>query len=154
YHFDRADLIVSLDSDFLNFSPAHIRYTHDFSDRRAGNGGGKRMNRLYAFESSPGITGAKADHRIAMRPNDITRLALAMASRLGVPSAGKSTLTEYWFDPMIRDIQSRPGATVVIAGPEQPPFVHALVHALNDKLGGTGKAVTYLEPVDAQVTEQ
>src|SRR5262249_31399804 len=88
YHFDRADLIVSLDSDFLNFGPAHIRYTHDFSDRRAGNGGGKRMNRLYAFESSPGITGAKADHRIAMRPNDITRLALAIASRLGVPSAG------------------------------------------------------------------
>jgi molybdopterin-containing oxidoreductase family iron-sulfur binding subunit len=154
YQFDQADVIVSLDSDFLNFGPAHIRYTHDFSNRRVGNAGGKPMNRLYVFESTPGITGAKADHRIAMRPGDITRLASAMASRLGVPAAGKSTLTDYWFDPMMRDIQSRRGATVVIAGPEQPPSVHALVHAMNDKLSGTGKTVTYFEPVDSQVTEQ
>src|SRR5205085_11331919 len=79
YHFDRADLIVSLDSDFLNFEPAHIRYAHDFSERRAGPAGGNTMNRLYAFESTPGITGAKADHRIAMRPAEVTRPALAMA---------------------------------------------------------------------------
>jgi Fe-S-cluster-containing dehydrogenase component len=150
YHFDRADIVVSLDSDFLYWGPAHVRYTRDFSGRRAAAASGNTMNRLYAFESSPGITGAKADHRIAMRPAEITRLALAMASRLGIPEAGKSTLRDDWFDPMIRDIESQPGTSIVIAGPSQPPFIHALAHAINEKLGNIGKTVVYTEPPDAQ----
>ena len=34
YHFDQADVIVSLDADFLTSGPGHVRYTRDFSSRR------------------------------------------------------------------------------------------------------------------------
>ena len=154
YRFDQADRVVSLDADFLYWGPAHLHYTHDFAGRRVAAAGDKTMNRLYVFESSPGITGAKADHRIAMRPAQITRLAVAMASRLGIPEAGKSTLTENWFDPMMRDIEMQPGTSIVIAGPTQPPFVHALVHAINEKLQNTGRTILYIEPSGGQTTEQ
>src|SRR5262249_29284260 len=68
YHFDRADVIVSLDSDFLSWGPAHIRHTQHFASRRVVQPGG--MNRLYVFEPAPTITGIKADHRVAVRPSD------------------------------------------------------------------------------------
>ena len=34
YHFDKADVVVSLDADFLTCGPAAVRYTRDFADRR------------------------------------------------------------------------------------------------------------------------
>ena len=34
YHFDKADVIVSLDADFLGVRPRCVRYTRDFADRR------------------------------------------------------------------------------------------------------------------------
>ena len=31
YHFDKADVIVSLDADFLGAGPGHLRYARDFA---------------------------------------------------------------------------------------------------------------------------
>ena len=148
YNFEKADVIVSLESDFLYWGPAHVRYTQQFAARRAVQPGRNGMNRLYVFESAPTITGLKADHRAAMRPAGIARLASALASRLGVTGAGNEEFTEQWFDPLVRDLQSHAGSSIVIAGPSQPPHVHALVHAINDKLGNAGKTLSYQEPVD------
>ena len=64
YHFDKADVVVSLDADFLACGPGRVRYTSDFADRRRVTEERKTMNRLYAVESTPSLTGAKADHRL------------------------------------------------------------------------------------------
>jgi Fe-S-cluster-containing dehydrogenase component len=149
YNFDRADVIVSLDSDFLSWGPAHIRQIQQFAARRAVQPGAAGMNRLYVFESAPTIAGMKADHRAALRPADITRLAVALASRLGVSGSGNQELNEQWFDPLMRDLQSHTGSTLVIAGETQPPFVHALIHAINEKLGNAGRTVEYREPINS-----
>ena len=53
------------------------------SSRRAGILPG-RMNRLYAVESSPTVTGAAADHRLPLRVSDMDRFARALARQLGV----------------------------------------------------------------------
>jgi molybdopterin-containing oxidoreductase family iron-sulfur binding subunit len=34
YHFDKADVIVSLDADFLSCGPGNLRYAREFADRR------------------------------------------------------------------------------------------------------------------------
>ncbi|HXG55255.1 MAG TPA: TAT-variant-translocated molybdopterin oxidoreductase, partial [Vicinamibacterales bacterium] len=34
YHFDKADVVVSLDADFINCGPGSVRYQRDFADRR------------------------------------------------------------------------------------------------------------------------
>ena len=53
YHLDKADVVVSLDADFLGFGPSMVRYTRDFADRRRVTDDAKQMNRLYVIESSP-----------------------------------------------------------------------------------------------------
>src|SRR5262245_27397104 len=53
YHFDKADIIVSLESDFLTCGTASVRYARDFADRRRITDERKSMNRLYVVESAP-----------------------------------------------------------------------------------------------------
>src|SRR5215470_1507342 len=81
YRFDRADVILSLDSDFLTCGPGSVRYTRDFASRRSAPA---TMNRLYAVESCPTNTGAAADHRLRLRPSEIEAFARAVATGLGV----------------------------------------------------------------------
>jgi molybdopterin-containing oxidoreductase family iron-sulfur binding subunit len=42
----------------------------------------------------------------------------------------------------------------VVAGDQQPPAVHALVHAINESLGNSGKTVIYTAPVVADPVNQ
>ena len=56
YHFDKADVVVSLDADFINCGPGSVRYQRDFAARRRVMDDRKEMNRLYAIESTPTLT--------------------------------------------------------------------------------------------------
>ena len=50
YRFDQADVILSLDADFLVNSPGRVRYARDFAGRRRVNESGvNNLNRLYAI---------------------------------------------------------------------------------------------------------
>src|SRR5208283_5201561 len=82
YHFDKADVIVSLDADFLSAGPGAVRYAHDFANKRRVTGPESTMNRLYVVESTPTVTGAMADHRLPLRASDVQGFALALADRL------------------------------------------------------------------------
>src|SRR5207245_6123188 len=83
YKLDAADVIVSLDADFLSAGfPGTTRYARDFAKRRDPDSG--KMNRLYVIESTPSPTGAKADHRLAMRAVDIEGFARDLARFSGI----------------------------------------------------------------------
>src|SRR5207237_10913353 len=84
YRFDQADVILSLDADFLGCGPGSLRYAKDFSARRRPEQA-DRMNRLYAVECMPTSTGARADHRLPARPSTIGGLAERIAGALTVP---------------------------------------------------------------------
>ncbi len=148
YHLDRADVVVSLDADFLDCGPGHLRHARAFADRRREGGGLTSINRLYAIESSPSLTGAAADHRWTMPAAEIERAARALARAVGVglPSRKESSL--FWIEAVARDLRRRRGASLVAAGPGQPSVVHALAHAMNDALGNIGVTVTALPPAD------
>jgi molybdopterin-containing oxidoreductase family iron-sulfur binding subunit len=110
------------------------------------------MNRLYAIEGSPTLTGAMADHRLAAPPSRVEALARALAGRVGVNAAGGteplSAAESRWLEAVAADLRGHRGAALVIAGQGQPPAVHALAHAMNEALGAVGKTVRYLEPVE------
>ena len=92
YDFAHADAILSLDADFLGTGPAHLRYARQFAARRQITDESKAtlMNRLYVVESSPTITGAAADHRLAIPSREIEAFAWALARELGSRPALKS----------------------------------------------------------------
>src|SRR5262249_13107560 len=94
--------------------------------------------------------GMKSDHRIPMRPTDISRLVLAIASKLGVAGVSAEVWQDPWFDPLVRDLQAHSGTSIVVAGQSQPPYVHALIHAGNAKLGNIDQTINYQEPVEIE----
>lgn len=145
YKFDQADRILSLDADI--FSAFNVRYTKDFAKKRTFSDEKKDINRLYSVETTMTLTGAKADHRLAIKPSQMIEVAKAIAAKLGVAGA-TSTYTENakWIEAMAKDLLAFAGRTIVIAGDNQPPIVHALAHAMNDKLGSVGKTLEYVEP--------
>ncbi|MGE3269031.1 MAG: 4Fe-4S dicluster domain-containing protein [Chloroflexota bacterium] len=151
YHFERADLVVGLDADALDWIPGHVRYRRDVGARRQPDG---PLSRIYAIESAPSILGASADHRLAMRSGDIEPLARALAAALGVDVGADrgsipSGVPGNWLDALAADLREHPGASIITVGTGQPPIVHAIAHAINDRLGNVGKTVEYTAPVAA-----
>ena len=159
YDFSKADVILSLDADFTFSGPGNTRYARDFSARRRVADGSKTMNRLYAVESTPSATGSIADHRLALSSGAIEALTLALAEKLGVALDSAPESPPYddktgWLDPLVRDLKKHTGSSLVVAGDYQPPAIHALVHAINQKLGNVGKTVHYTEPLEVESVDQ
>jgi len=155
YKFDKADVIVSLDADFLTCGAGHVRYARDFSSRRAMETPSANPNRLYVVESMPTSTGAMADHRKPLRATDIEGFAQRLASEVGVGSANgnaSQNISAEWTRAVAKDLQQHRGSSLVIAGEEQPPNVHALAHAMNAALGNAGKTVYYTDPLEVNPT--
>src|SRR5205085_1390517 len=143
YHFDKANVVVTLDSDFMSDGPGHVRYSRDFSmRRRVRHGETKSINRLYAIESSPTSTGSIADHRLPVRPSQIEGYARAIAAGVGVAAAGSTTEHADWIAALVRDLQRTRGAAGVVAGDDQPAVVHQLAMAINQPIRGFGTSLT------------
>jgi MoCo/4Fe-4S cofactor protein with predicted Tat translocation signal len=160
YDFERADVVVALDADFLNSGCGHVRNLHGFSQRRRRRRNRPQlMNRLYVVESSPTGTGAIADHRLPVRSADIETVARALANQVdrdrfgSVAPAAAAPAPTAWIAALASDLRAHRGRSLVIAGEKQPAFVHALAHALNDFLGNTGQTVTYTTPVEFAAPE-
>jgi MoCo/4Fe-4S cofactor protein with predicted Tat translocation signal len=153
YHFDKADVIVSLESDFLASGPGSVRYARDFADRRRLSDERKSMNRLYVVESTPSLTGAKADHRLPVPAAEVAgfagQLAAAVGAGGGAPVGSAPAGSERWIAAVARDLQASKGRSVVVAGDYQPAAVHALARAMNQALGNVGTTVTYGAALEA-----
>ncbi len=150
-HLDKADLVVSLDADFLGTHPNALRYARDWADRRSGADAGS-MNRLYVLESGYSVTGGVADHRLAVRSGQIPWLMQEVARQLGLLHSVPLKLSdrEYGFvTRLVADLQQHPGRIAVLAGRVQSPQTHVLAHLLNDALGGVGTTITFTEEPDA-----
>ncbi len=158
YHLEKADVILSLDSDFMFAEPGSVRYARDFASRRRMPDPGARTNRLYVAESGPSITGSLADHRLQVRSCDVEALARAIAAAVGVAGAGSSNppagVPADWINAVANDLKAHRGASLVVTGDIQPPAVHAVVHAMNEALGSADQTVTYTVPVEANATDE
>jgi MoCo/4Fe-4S cofactor protein with predicted Tat translocation signal len=155
YNVERAAVIVALDADFLNCGQGHLRYSRQFATRRRPDGPGCR---LYAAESMPTSTGAKADHRLPVKPSQVEGVARSLAADLGVAgvvSAGSlPAAAQAWLTAVRNDLTAHRGASIVVAGDGQPPVVHALAHAINAHLGNAGQTVLFTDPVEAHPVDQ
>ena len=157
YAIERADVILSLDADFLCAGAGGLRHARAFASRRRIEGDRAQLNRLYAVESTPTNTGTKADHRLPLRASEIERFARAVGAQVGVAGGGDATVPEAarnWIAPLVKDLQNARGRSLVIAGEGQPPAVHVLAHAMNEALGNVGATVTYTQTAEARPVDQ
>ncbi len=154
YHIAGAHVVVSLEADLLSFMPGHLRHAREFVSRRRPDAKPPGMSRWYALESVPTLTGAVADHRLPVRASALPALAAQLAAALGLQEAGTQSPASHadWIRRLADDLREHPGRSLVVAGENQPPEVHALAHRINRHLGNVGRTVSYTEPVDYSVT--
>ena len=157
HHYDRATIVLALDADFLGTGSARVRDARDFVDGHATHDRTQTSNRLYAVTSTPGLTSAYADHRLAVRASDVEGVARALARLVGVevaaPAAAPS-VPQAWLAACAKDLLAHAGASLVVAGERQPPIVHVLAHAMNAKLGNAGKTFACIDRVAASPRNQ
>ncbi len=159
YKLDAADVILSLDADFLSGiqHPGFLKLAADYARRRSLTPG-IEMNRLYSVESTPSTTGFKAEHRLRMRASQMEVFSAAIAAAVGGGSTPASAAwTEEqtaYLNAVAKDLKANAGKCVVIPGEQAAPGVHLAAIALNEKLGNVGKTVIYTETANPMPTVQ
>jgi MoCo/4Fe-4S cofactor protein with predicted Tat translocation signal len=157
---DKADIVVALDSDFLNCGEGDLASIRAFSSRRRVAESKDSMNRLYVVENHYTVTGAMADHRLRCAASQIPAITHALAGKLAVATkdAGLgsvlATLTapkdaekvdERWLNELVNDLIAKPGASLILPGPQQPVVVQLMAYAMNAALKNVGKTVLVRE---------
>jgi MoCo/4Fe-4S cofactor protein with predicted Tat translocation signal len=158
--FDRADVVLALDSDFLDCGQGDLASVRAFSSRRRVSTPKDSMNRLYVVESRFTLTGAMADHRLRCPASQIAAVVHALATKIlagtndsslgsvmgnfqAPPSSasGAASFDETWISGLASDLMAKPGASLVLVGPSQPVAVHLLAYAINAALKNVGQTL-------------
>src|SRR5438477_10078856 len=157
---ERADVILALDSDFLDCGEGHIASSRAFSFRRRVSSGKASMTRLYVVENRYTLTGAMADHRLRLPASQIPLITHAIATRVATATkdsglgsvlatlqvpAGATQFDEQWLNEAVNDLVSKSGVSLVLAGPQQPVVVQLLAYGINSALKNVGSTVLLRE---------
>ena len=140
-----AEIVLALESDLLSSAPGHLRHARDFASRR--NPVRAAMSRVYAAEAVPTLIGGAADHRFIAGPGAMQAALTGLAATILSNAAPGDAPS--WVAPVAADLQAAGSHGFVHAGPDLPPEAHALVHRINERLGGRGTTFDLIEPVAA-----
>jgi MoCo/4Fe-4S cofactor protein with predicted Tat translocation signal len=152
-----ADLIFAVESDLISAVPGWLAYARQFAAHRRPDETGGKMSRVYAIESTPTLIGAKADHRLPMRPADISAAVRYLAGTVGAGPkewARAEIRDTDWLKAAAQDLMQHRGHALFHAGREQPEEIHLLAAAINASLGGFGATIRLIEPVAVSPTPQ
>ena len=147
YDLAKAEVVLSLDGDFMGSGPGSVGHQRAFASGRRPAVAGDPINRLYVVESHYSVTGSLADHRLALSTADMPRFlgsvlnALrALAPATAVPSQPtravlRSAEHQRFAAAVARDLWAHRGSAVIVAGEHLPAAVQALALAINHALG-------------------
>jgi len=147
YDLREADVIVSLDADFLSGAgfPGFHKLVREYAERRKSP---EKLNRLYSIESTPTTTGLKAEHRLGLRASEIPAFAAELAKAVGGSPIPVNAPSYNWTDEqkkflaaLAKDLRAHAGKSVVIPGLYQDASVSTLASVINGALGNVGKTV-------------
>ena len=154
---ERADVVLALDSDFLDCGEGDVAGVRAFTSRRRISESKDSMNRLYVVENRFSLTGSMADHRLRCAASQIPAFTFALARKIAdattdaglsailatlPPSAGGTGFDEEWTTEAARDLVARSGTSLVLAGASQPVVVQLLVYGINSALKNIGTTLS------------
>jgi len=146
--WNEANIVVSLDADFLGTGSNRVENTRLFSERK--DIMSRKFNRLYSVESNLSLTGMNADYRLMLRPdlqysfvmaiintlqkkNVISKSVNASAFNLA-KLANDFGLSEKTLYHLVNDLSKNKGKAIIYAGDHLPENVHIAVNLLNEEL--------------------
>jgi molybdopterin-containing oxidoreductase family iron-sulfur binding subunit len=157
--WNEANIILSLDGDFLGESKNKIENTRLFAEGR--DVVNKKFNRLYVVEGNLSITGMNADYRLRLRSDLHLNLLLALINALNkkganIPVSSDQSLEKFADEngldkkalvSIVSDLLKNRGKSIVYAGSHLPEDVHIAVNLLNSALGNDVLYNTESQPV-------
>lgn len=149
YSFDKAEVVLALDHDFLGVDATTVSSVKQFSAKRKVAKAGDTMNRLYVVEGLLTLTGGMSDHRLRLKPSEVASFAAEVlklvsgTEEIHVTGEGRTKYAA----ALAKDLKKNAGKSLVTAGPRQSPEVHALALAINQVLGNIGTTVNLIAPL-------
>ncbi|HEV2209712.1 MAG TPA: TAT-variant-translocated molybdopterin oxidoreductase [Verrucomicrobiae bacterium] len=153
WEFDKADVVLALDCDFLGSEDDVHNHIRRFAEKRQIETPAGSLNRLYTVEGVMSLTGFNADHRLRVPSSAVVEVAKALLAEIqkGSPSTVNSGTPQLpaevdprWITECAKDLAANRGRSLVVAGQRQPLAVHLLAHAMNAALGNLGKTVSFI----------
>ena len=145
YYFNRADVIVSFEADFLGTWISPVEYNKQYSRTRKLYEN-ENMSRHYQFESVMTVTGGNADYRVPIKPSQEGEVLEAIYTML---TGGSTDLVKKYkhLDRCVNDLKNAKGQSLVVSGSNDPD-IQSLVNAINNTLGNYGKTIDLNTPVN------
>jgi molybdopterin-containing oxidoreductase family iron-sulfur binding subunit len=154
YRFDKAQIIVALEADFLGTLGDTVSAIAGFASMRRPASSTGVMNRMYAIEGGMSLTGSRADVRIPMRPSALSRIGFGLVRALhlqggrALPEGLASFALEPFaadrlpevkpfaaeFKNLVKDLCAAGDRSLVLAGPAAPADAHTACLILNHML--------------------
>ncbi len=149
YNFDKAELIVSINADFLGYWLSQVEHSVQYAKTRRISDKKKTMSRHYQIESVYTNTGASADYRLPISPSQEGAIVAALYKAIGGNAGGsfkfENAVLEKNYQQLLKDIKSAGGKVLVVSGSNDPD-IQQLVNAINQKLGSYGTTIDMQNP--------
>ncbi|TVQ76427.1 MAG: 4Fe-4S dicluster domain-containing protein [Bradymonadales bacterium] len=162
YRFDLADVVVSVNADFLGTWIRPVEFAKQFSKRKRLHEDDEDPARLFCFETPFSTTGVHADHRAAILPSHELPLLLGVAGELAKTISFEADLRPVFsawsaeraaeitgvsselIQETARALASARGRSLVVAGLFGPQSLELqlLAIAINQALGNMGVTVS------------
>jgi molybdopterin-containing oxidoreductase family iron-sulfur binding subunit len=143
YYFDRADVVVSFNADFLGTWVNPTQFAADYTSNRKVDPKNPKMSRHFQVESHMSLTGSNADNRILVKPSEqgvaIAHLYNSIVGgnqpTAGLNDAAKSALTK-----VANQLKSAGNKGLVVSGSNNASE-QMMVNAINNVLGAYGSTL-------------
>ncbi|WP_291724885.1 TAT-variant-translocated molybdopterin oxidoreductase [Bernardetia sp.] len=149
YNFDKADLIVSINADFLGYWLSQVEHSVQYAKTRKISENKKTMSRHYQIESVYTNTGASADYRLPISPSQEGAIVAALYNALGGSIGGsfkfENAVLDKNYQQLLKDLKAANGKALVVSGSNDPD-VQQIVNAINQKLGSYGTTIDMQSP--------
>ncbi|MCI5059064.1 MAG: TAT-variant-translocated molybdopterin oxidoreductase, partial [Flavobacteriales bacterium] len=149
YRFEKAKVILSIGADFLNDWLLTTEYAPAYAQNRRPDG--KWMSKHVHFETGLSVAGSNADVRVAIKPSEHGKVAVALYNAIAKKAGASSLSGGEIADPEGQQIGEKinqaaswlwenKGAGLVIAG-SNDAAVQTVVNGINDLLGNYGNTI-------------
>ena len=153
YLFNKADVIVGFDADFLGTWLSPVAFTADWAERRRADQAPDAFSYHAQFESRLSVTGGKADRRVRLAPGEmglvLSHLAAALANRAGATFDASGLAPSPVPAAVLGEVADRlwhaRGKSLVVCG-GQDVDTQVIGNYINHLLGNYGTTVDVAKP--------
>jgi MoCo/4Fe-4S cofactor protein with predicted Tat translocation signal len=141
--YGKANVIVSIDSDFLGTDKNSVYNIRQFAKNRKPSYNNAAMNKLFVVEAMMSMTGMNADVRIKVAPEQFTAFLAAVAKEVGASVQGDESMLSNELREEAKKVavalKGAMGKAVLTVGGHLPVSAHTLGIAINTVIGAIGE---------------